>query len=78
MYVRSPQIFQKPRSHLKILGDRRGKINQVATVRPTNIKHQPTKFSHLGDLVSRICALLTYATKITKKTSLHTIRYTYL
>jgi len=55
MYARSPQIFQNPRSHLKILGDRRGKINQVATLGPTNVKRQPTKFSHLGNLVSGIC-----------------------
>ena len=77
MYARSPQIFQKPRSHLKILGERRGKM-RVAALGPTNINRHPTKFSHLGNLVSGICATVTYATKIIKNTSLHTIRYMYL
>jgi len=46
--ARGPQIFKKPRSHLKILGDKEGD-KKFHTDDPKIFRHDQTTFSHQGD-----------------------------
>jgi len=55
--TRGAQIFPKSRSYLKILCTRKVTWSKFHSEGPTNIKCHHTKFSCLGDLSPRICAL---------------------
>jgi hypothetical protein len=59
---RGEQIFQKSRSHLKILSCQKDDTNQVPCWRPTKIWQHHTKFSCHGDLAPGICAFLSQST----------------
>ena len=51
---RGPRIFQKYRSHLKILGD----LKHVSYTGHANARYHPTKPSRWVELVTRICRAL--------------------
>ena len=51
-------IFQKPISHLKNSRHQKADMKQVPYWEPINIRHHPTKFSHLGDVVPGVCEVL--------------------
>jgi len=60
-YITGPQIFQKYRSHLKIIGAERVIWSKFRTVVPQILGPHRTKFSSPQDLVPGICTPLFHA-----------------
>ena len=68
-YIKGAQIFQISRNHLNILGTRIVTWSKLHAEDPQILSMSVQNFSHLGSLLPRICAPLSYIIKNSEQIS---------